>query len=109
MRFSDSLWHALTTCNPCVRGGMAVALSRTMKHLLMTLIASALFIFSAGCDSIGQCAAVPTCDRDDIQLGNESAECPTGASCYMRTMCGDTITCEATGMAMADAGVDAGG
>lgn len=40
-----------------------------------------------------QCTAIPTCDEGDTQLKGKRA-CAPDASCYERTLCGQTIRCE---------------
>ncbi len=51
-----------------------------------------------------QCAAVPTCDRDD----REVAQCPADAACYTRAMCGATILCAKQDTCAAVPACDAG-
>jgi hypothetical protein len=43
------------------------------------------------CLPTSQCQAIPVCDDGDEEI---EGECPASSSCYSRTVCGTTITCE---------------
>jgi hypothetical protein len=54
-----------------------------------------------------QCNAYPSCDDGDEEV---SGTCPASASCYTRTLCGSTITCqEGSGGAAGSAGSNGSG